>query len=355
MRKAKTFLKLSLVLIAILLLAEIMARLVLAPIAQESMQYYTEHGIRFKPSSLGRRSWNPINGLATTVRINSLGLRGAELKDEKTVRILFLGDSITIQDYLEENDTWVLMTEEKMRAAGWDVTALNAGISGSGINNQIKLLTEIVDRAKPKIVILAFYLDDATSCCTLPSPKFKGLPKNSVLADHAMRTFYTVAEIYQKYPEDWKEEEISLAFNDFGKNFAKKEGMLYEKAKTDFRYWGNSFSDTSWQYITPRIEQLTSMAKTKEFKLGIVIFPVSYQVLSPHLEDFPQRQMLSLANARGIPALDLLPKLRSLEIEPINIFHDHCHPTKAANHHIAGWMNNFITSNFSDTVRKQLH
>ncbi len=115
----------------------------------------------FKPNAASRVAWPPE--LAYDVRINSLGLRGAEVGRAPTpgrVRVLALGDSMTFGFYLEEDETWPAQLEQRLRAAGRDVEVINAGVGGYGIPSETRFLEERGLGLDPDIVVLAFCAND---------------------------------------------------------------------------------------------------------------------------------------------------------------------------------------------------
>ena len=68
-----------------------------------------------------------------TMRINSRGMRGPELKQRRPGhrRILFLGDSFTMAGQLPEEDTFVHRVGDLLRMdPGVDVEVVNAGVNG---------------------------------------------------------------------------------------------------------------------------------------------------------------------------------------------------------------------------------
>ncbi len=99
------------------------------------------------------------------VKTNSDGLRNTKelVKDDKTIRILCIGDSFTFGPYMTNEDTW----------PGWlgnnlgqrlhpetEVEVLNAGISGYTISDELAYLKEKGLALKPDLIVLMFYPND---------------------------------------------------------------------------------------------------------------------------------------------------------------------------------------------------
>lgn len=75
------------------------------------------------------------------------------------------------------------------------------------------------------------------------------------------------------------------------------------------------------------------------FRVAAAVFPVSVQVESRFADDRPQRRFRALAEALGIPSVDLLPVLAAA---PGRLFYDHCHLTPAGNDAVAGPLADFV-------------
>lgn len=99
------------------------------------------------------------------VRVNGLGLRGAEVpgKPEGETRVLCLGDSTTYGQGLTEDATIpVLLERELARGARppRTVRAINGGLRGYGTEQEIALLEELGPRIRPDLIVLFWYPND---------------------------------------------------------------------------------------------------------------------------------------------------------------------------------------------------
>lgn len=91
---------------------------------------------------------------------NSLGLRGAEIGPKDKKRILFLGDSFTMGLGVAEQDSYVRLSEQRLRSLGMQVEHVNGGISGYHTGNELGLFRSLRDKIKPDAVVLAVYVND---------------------------------------------------------------------------------------------------------------------------------------------------------------------------------------------------
>lgn len=102
------------------------------------------------------------------VRINSLGFRGAELREAKepgTFRIACLGDSFTFGHGVTEEATYARQLEEILNAAAGEprFETQNYGIGGYNTDQELIVLRTKALRFEPDLVILQWVLDDFES------------------------------------------------------------------------------------------------------------------------------------------------------------------------------------------------
>lgn len=101
------------------------------------------------------------NGDPFTMRINSRGMRGPELKQRRPDhrRILFLGDSFTMAGQLPEEDTFVHRVGDLLRMdPGVDVEVVNAGVNGYSTYQEMALYKRHRRALRPDTVVLCFFL-----------------------------------------------------------------------------------------------------------------------------------------------------------------------------------------------------
>jgi len=94
----------------------------------------------------------------STVRVNRLGLRGAE-PGQGAYRVLALGDSFTMAAQVSEEQSWPEQLEGLLGAArGEAVEVLNAGVNGYGTFEAAATLERLHGQLRPDAVVLGFYL-----------------------------------------------------------------------------------------------------------------------------------------------------------------------------------------------------
>lgn len=92
------------------------------------------------------------------VKTNSIGLRGGEIqaKDERTFRILGVGDSFVFGEGVQNQESF-LKTLEASLTKDFRVEVINAGIPGYGTRQEAVLVQRLVPQLRPDLVILGFY------------------------------------------------------------------------------------------------------------------------------------------------------------------------------------------------------
>lgn len=301
----------------------------------ELLIQYTAAGRRYVPNTHVIIKHHYLSGLDVPININSLGLRDIEFPPSPPAnqnRILVLGDSITAGDYLPSDKVYVKLLQGILRTTNpaLDTLAINAGIGNVGTEEEVQLLSEVVDRVNPSLVILQFYLNDSR-----PPWGFAGeigdhgwLRRHSILAE----TAYVLFEQWKwlkSQPVDmfaWIPEVSKLHWKDSPSDFSK----LAELAQYD---WGSAWKDSSWQEIAPHFERLKRLSSEKHFQVMVVAFPVLYQLEAKDLDDHPQKELEKLAEKNGFSFFDLIPALR--KPDPERFFFDHCHPNELGNQVIA--------------------
>ena len=100
------------------------------------------------------------------VTVNNLGFRGAGeiplAKRPGTYRVLCVGDSYTFGAYVNDLETWPAQLESALREQnpGRAFEAINAGISGFTITDELEFVKEHGLRLEPDAVVVGFVLND---------------------------------------------------------------------------------------------------------------------------------------------------------------------------------------------------
>ncbi len=290
----------------------------------------TDKGRRLVPNAKVTIKNHYLSEQDIHINTNSLGLRAAEI--DKThvgeTRILVLGDSITLADYLPAEDTYVSSIHRNLDME--NLTVINGGLSNVGLLEELDLLEEIVEKIRPNIVLFGFYLNDSRPAWGFISKmgRLVWWRSNFLIVD-AIYRYFLFQNFLDESPEKplrWVEYKDKLNWKSDPQQFKE----LIEHAKYD---WGAGWLAESWKTINNQLERADSLSKKYGFKIGILAFPVSFQVYADFVDDYPQKKLQELSNNFGFPVYDLLPLLRQYRNQ--EIFYDQCH-TKADTNHLIG-------------------
>lgn len=283
------------------------------------------------------------------IETNSLGYRNRELGAKRGTRILFLGDSITFGDSLDEDQTFVRIVEARARASGRDWETVNAGVGAIGLDHEIAILLETGLSTEPDVVVLDFYLNDFQ-----PSPGIRVVELSppfdrSVLLRHLADACAAGVGALRVWLGDTEGEWVDLAAWDealaaaWPPESGREDVAFLSLARSNIHDWGGAFSPLIWDHLRPRLRELVALSQEHDFRLAVVMFPVIAQVEARGVFDAPQQQLARELAALGVPSLDLLPMLRAARAAGGGpLFLDHCHPTARGNALIARAIDDFL-------------
>lgn len=119
------------------------------------------------------------------VRINALGLRGLDTTIEPSgPRVLFVGDSLTFGDFVEDGETLPRQVQQRLREA----EVLNGGVGGTTITDQ-RVFLERYLALRPHVVVLVFFENDLSDLFMDP-PRHVVFARNRAAKSGALYPFY---------------------------------------------------------------------------------------------------------------------------------------------------------------------
>ncbi len=291
------------------------------------------------------------------IETNSLGYRNREIAQKQGVRILFLGDSVTFQDFLNEQDTFVRQVEQRAQAAGKNWETINAGVGAISLKTELAILQETGLALKPDVVVLGFYLNDFQESKGVQVIHLPLLLQKSWFAYHLTEWVNQQRGKHLANTEldleDWKmafKQQHNFANGHFNQSPEAFNQMLLD----NFTDYGAAWSDQTWKYMKPLFVELKHLSEQHSFKLIIVGFPVYQQVYTEFIDDRPQQQLKKIGEELGVPVLDLLTALRTealrlrqpsmyhTETFYADLFYDQCHHTAQGSKRIAGEIYSFL-------------
>lgn len=295
-------------------------------------------GVRLYPNVTGYIQNHTLSHQDVVIRVNSLGFRGGEVppRTPGQFRILFLGDSITFGDYVDESLTIPVLLEEKLKARGYtNVVVMNAGLPGANFAEQYSHYQEMYESADADLVLLGMYLNDAQQ-----TQKFYA--KTLRFPFSASRFLTWVAQRFQlvnadvlfgkerggEVEKDWRETFRAGRDLHSGSMLTTRDGFDFEiyNAHNDF---GLGWSATAWKQLAKIAKSFVGLARQNKSQFAAFLFPVGIQIYcTPEaLSTYPQEEFKKLFDNLKVPNYDLLPPLRerATSIKPKELLYDHCH------------------------------
>ena len=291
---------------------------------------------RLKPNIKGIIRDHSVSHRNIEINTNSLGYRNYELGDKRggEFRILVLGDSITLADYVQDNETYVRQLENILskKIKNKDIKAINAGVGSINLADEFAILLETGRSVKPDIVLIGLYLNDAREGIAFKT-KSLGIISKSWFLSWAIKTIerrYNVNLIKVNTIKSVDKEELQ----EFEKKNIHEDGITWRKSEKRFNQmiiddwidWGYSWSPGAWERIKEIMEEFKKIEKEDKFTTIVVLLPVKYQVENEYLKNDPQKYFNKTMEELEIPHFDLLPELREAYWDSNEtLYYDHAH------------------------------
>jgi lysophospholipase L1-like esterase len=280
-------------------------------------------GWKLKPNTPGNAEENTW--------INSYGMRGPErspYKPERSIRILFLGDSITYGLRLQDQDCYPQHTEKLLHDRGYaSVECLNAGVPGYSTWQEFLYYDAHLQPYQPDIVVLSFCLNDVLN--TYTGINYGDYGKNDPVPyiednwiDYIRRRSSILKmgnHIYYQLLYGRTQQEDAIY----------REGLdvlsLQEKA-----HYPEIIE--AWEETNRFVQKIAQTAHSQNAKFLLVVFPFLFTDQNLVRTAWSPPPLLNFANEQHYPTLDMLPIIQQ-DMERANlsdfdtVFMDDCHPT----------------------------
>jgi hypothetical protein len=276
-----------------------------------------------------------LSGRKVEIQTNALGYRGDEVppKTAEDFRILVLGDSITLADYAQEEETYPARLEQRLReyrGASKKIRVINAGTAGLDLRSEFMILMETGLSTKPDIVVEGLYLNDAAESFTLKAAICPPSIRWSRLLTFLVGRIDSLHTLFRFHA---REHDREAARREFVARHPVSEGDWREsdsgfnrEISDTFFDWGYAWTDDAWSKLAETLTLMKQVASDHDFELFVVLLPVKQQVQSKLVRDEPQRRFEAVMKDLGLPHLDLLPALReTFARDGRDLYYDHCH------------------------------
>jgi hypothetical protein len=316
---------------------------------------YTPTGVRLRINASGYVHNHSLVGGSVPLRTNQYGFRGPAIVSDERKLAIFLGDSITIADYLVEEETFVHLVGELSRSGNHPLQTVNAGVGSTSIEEQYNLLHETGRLAEPDIVVLNLYLNDwhaSPAMFLIPIPRALRwsraaqmyYQKKSVEA-HEAGMDETGGWIPEAVQAGWKQAAI-LEFPPAAEegDWARDRAAYNFLMQQWFWDWGSAYSAGARERIFYFARKIIDVSREIDAQLVVVIHPTSFQVEAEFDTNEPQIAFVEYFENAGVPVFDLLPAMREhyRNNPEVPLFYDHCHHSPAGAAFVANHIYPFI-------------
>jgi lysophospholipase L1-like esterase len=260
-----------------------------------------ELGWRLAPNARGE--WGGVR-----VAINGHGQRGPEVpyaRSPGTLRILFLGDSVTFGYGVEPPEaTFPYLTARELARHGPPVEVVNTGVGGYSPWQELLVLRREGPRYAPDLVVVGFVWNDITEKLALI--RYGGanrgwqLDRSSASALERWLSGSGLAALLR----------AAVARVRFGRDVSS--GAARVEAASVARLAADPEDPDlrrGWVTAFESLARIADEGAGSGARVVLVVFPYAFQLESPLATAGPQRKLLAWARARGLPSLDLLPVL----------------------------------------------
>lgn len=279
------------------------------------------------------------------IRVNDLGLRGAEVSREPGAdvhRILALGDSVVFGWFTLEKESFTVALERELRRCrGEGVEVLNGGVPGYNTRAEVAFLRERGLDLEPSELIVGVSFNDLGGTPVIaPSGFLSGNADNRAtlpwLANHS--EFYVLLRwlawrgasgaLFRSSPRAPKDQTGAGAEGvDAGEQLSRSLGGLIAKRQTRFY---RQRKGPGWDRIRGALQDLSELAREHELPVTLVLFPAGYQFGVDEPDLSPQRAWLDLCEEFELRCVDPWPAFAATGADAGTVlFGDVQHPNGA--------------------------
>jgi lysophospholipase L1-like esterase len=259
---------------------------------------------------------------AAVARINALGLRGRDFPMEKpanTSRILFVGDSFTFGEGVQDDETFASVLQERLRSEVENserrYQVINAGVSGYNTKDEVLNLRMKWLDLEPDTVVLVFYLNDAYD-----ESRFAALITGSAEGELGRELRFESRSRLLQFVAD--------------RVFRWRTGRrIAEIYQTQF-FDDPAIGGHDWEACKKSIRQASELMRERGIRFAVVIFPELHALDESHPFQNIYQRVHAYAESLGIPALNLFPAFEGRSAPELWVHVTDHHPNPEA-HRIA--------------------
>ncbi|MBI5433878.1 MAG: hypothetical protein HZA52_13685 [Planctomycetes bacterium] len=234
-----------------------------------------------------------------SVRINALGLRGAELgpKADGERRVFVVGDSTTFGQGVAEDQTLPAWLEREL---GAPVRAINGGVRSYDTAQELALLEELAPRVEPDVVVLAWYFNDLEAY-DLPALAARFEASGPVVFDFGAPDGF-VARTKWHAKQLARRSALLMRLHDVWRELVFEPPTAAEVEQAFAR-------------LERELARMKELGAELDFDVVVAVVPAARALRESDATDPRTTRVLAVARDQGLAALDLRPAMRALALE----------------------------------------
>jgi len=306
-----------------------------------------ELGWRLRPDA--NAEWGDVR-----VKINANGLRGPLVpyaRDESSIRLLYLGDSVTFGYGLPEYEQSFPFRAEPLLEEhfGVNVETINAGVGGYSPWQELAYLRKQGIRYSPDLILIGFVLNDVTEKMDLRAFGGSGAGTQLGLSYHSKLDWLRHHSALLRFAD------TVLARRRFGPDVvagaAKQEVLRIRHLMQGDR---NPRIEEAWRITLENLDGIFDFCRQHEISVALVVFPARSQLKNIAKLDLPQRKVVAHARSREVPVFDLLRPMANVDSNSRRqsqpLFIDHTHLTARGSGVAARLLSDFLARRCADLL-----
>ncbi|MCE9592812.1 MAG: hypothetical protein K8S98_01350 [Planctomycetes bacterium] len=261
---------------------------------------------------------------------NTAGFHDVEwgkAKPAGTWRLVVLGDSFTMGQWVPRDELFVKRMERDLRARGKSVELLNLSLGGLDTTGELDLLRRVGFDYAPDAVLLIFFLNDATH-----------LDSNPLMVKKIHAELARPPEGLARFSRAWELVDR-----------ARRKRAVTQATVDDYlaSFRGDAEKREAWERCKGSLAELAALCRERRLPFGVAIFPMLMELESDAAHPFASLYAEVAAHCRSldVPVVDLLPTFLGRSAPALWVAPDDAHPNTTANLLVVAPLLEFVERN----------
>lgn len=314
-------------LVAALAIAELVARLTwrpTPPAPQAARAPHPELPVLRTLMQLARPNARGVMPNGTYYRTNSLGVRGPEYERPAVpgvIRIVVVGDSVTMGAGVEEEDTYAARLGAALAArhAGQRFEVINAGLAGLDVAQVVGRLEKVGLPYDPDLIVYGWTMNDITG----PAYRMFQRPRSAYHLYHAVYERFATSRSYLLrvlWPH-W------VSFREL-----VAPGTQSYLAELRYNYFDNT---AAWERFAAQLDRLAEIGRSHDACVVVLIHTALARLTALHPLRSIYDRVAAAARARGLHPVQSLPAFIGRDERAVTVSVYDGHPNRAGHELLA--------------------